>query len=493
MQLARVLQNISVECLQGDLNREITDVVCHDAKVVQGTLFVALRGSKHDGHDVIAQAVERGALAVLVEREVAVPAHVTVLLVPNTHEAYGLAASNWCDNPSQHLTVVGVTGTSGKTTTTYLLESIAVAAGKRVGVIGTVEHRFAGRVFPAQHTTPDALAFQQLLQQMRAAHVDIVFTEVSSHALDQCRVAGTQFDGAVFTNLSPEHLDYHQDLEDYFAAKLRLFTEVLPQSSKTQRFAVTNADDPYGLRLCTLSPIAPLSYGFAEHAMVRCSTLQLSADGSSLTLQGPFGELSLDTHLVGRFNVSNILAAVATAHQLGFSAKEIREGVERLAHVPGRFEYIANERGFDVFVDYAHKPDALEKVLSTAREFTQDRIVLVFGCGGDRDPYKRPLMGEVAGRLADVVVVTSDNPRSEDPRSILQSIVAGLEREMQVFDGARGFLVEEDRRAAIRRALEMARVGDVVIVAGKGHENYQIVGTERRVFDDREEVRAVLE
>jgi UDP-N-acetylmuramoyl-L-alanyl-D-glutamate--2,6-diaminopimelate ligase len=394
-----------------------------------------------------------------------------------------------------------VTGTSGKTTTTYVLEAIWQAMDCSAGVIGTVNYRYQGREEPAPFTTPEAVELQSLLHTMVEADVTHAVMEVSSHALVQERVRGCQWDGAVFTNLGRDHLDFHTDLDDYFAAKARLFISELVESPKKDRFAVVNADDPWGEKLLTYQlPGRVLTYGLADRAGVSVRDIEQSFSGMRGTLCLEGKDIAFSSRLIGEPHVYNILAAAATAHALGIPAEIIVAGLAECTGVPGRLETIEMGQDFAVIVDYAHKPNALEKTLHSIRQLTQQRLITVFGCGGDRDTGKRLLMGEAAGRLSDVVIVTSDNPRTEDPQRILNDAEQGLmqtdldraedsTQAATIAELQRGYLVVADRREAIHVALSGARVGDVVVIAGKGHEDYQIIGTTKHHFDDREEVR----
>ncbi|MBI4126919.1 MAG: UDP-N-acetylmuramoyl-L-alanyl-D-glutamate--2,6-diaminopimelate ligase [Deltaproteobacteria bacterium] len=408
---------------------------------------------------------------------------------------------------SSELKMIGVTGTSGKTTVTYLLESIFMAAGFSTGVIGTIEYRVGTKRKPATLTTPDSKALPPLLGWVADEGATHCVMEVSSHALVQGRVAAVQFDGAIFTNLTPEHLDYHADMESYFQAKSTLFTKLLNASTKPNRFAVVNTDDPFGKRLCTKISVPLISYG-EQHANVFAEKVDACRDGLVMSVKTPRGKLELHSPLIARLNVPNILAAVATAQAMDLSTDAIVRGIANMKGVKGRFELVSNAKGVIAIVDYAHKPDALRKVLEEARALAMNRplrdspeevatataaggradrpvhgrVLVIFGCGGDRDRQKRPVMGETAAELADVVVVTSDNPRSESAEAIIAEILPGVKKKTSSVQ------VIPDRREAIRWAVNESRPGDVLVVAGKGHEDYQIIGNQRNHFDDREEL-----
>ena len=495
--------------VQGSLGVEIA-YLAYDSRLVEpGTLFFALPGEKTEGTRFIDEALRRGACAVVVPAGTIASQHAlqqrsgqaTVIASSAPRTLLGLVADRFYHRPSTRLTLVGVTGTSGKTTTTYMLEAIWQAMGWSTGVIGTVSYRYRGRELPAPLTTPEAVELQALLGAMAAEQVSHVVMEVSSHALVQERVQGCHWDGALFTNLGRDHLDFHRDLDDYFAAKSRLFLNALPASEKPDRFAVINADDSWGAKLLAHPlPGRVLTYGLQPGVTVSARNVEKSFHGLRGILRLGGEEVEFSSALIGELHLYNIMAAATAAHALGVPAEVIAAGVARCTGVPGRMEAITVGQPFAVLVDYAHKPDALEKALHSVRPLTAHRLLTVFGCGGDRDRGKRPLMGEVAGRLSDVVILTSDNPRTEDPWHIIAEAEPGLRQAgiPKVTDPAaiatlsQGYLVMADRRAAIQAALTGARPGDVVLIAGKGHEDYQIIGTTKHHFDDREEVRNYL-
>ncbi|HKA53953.1 MAG TPA: UDP-N-acetylmuramoyl-L-alanyl-D-glutamate--2,6-diaminopimelate ligase [Candidatus Binatia bacterium] len=488
--------------VRGTVDVEISQLVYDSRLAKPGALFFALPGTKDDGARFIEQACERGARAVVVPPGTAVTRQVTTIFSDAPRVLLGLMADRFYHSPSARLTLVGVTGTSGKTTTTYLLEAIWQAMGWSAGVVGTVNYRYRGRELPAPFTTPEAVELQELLSAMAAHEVSHVAMEVSSHALAQERVRGCLWDGALFTNLGRDHLDFHRDLEDYFAAKSRLFLQALAASPKPRRFAAINADDPWGTRLLAAPiPGRVLTYGLQPGVTVSARDVRQSLQGLRGVLRLDGEEVPFSSALIGDPHLYNILAAATVAHALGVPAERIAAGVAQCTHVPGRLEAVSAGQPFTVLVDYAHKPDALEKVLRSVRRLTTHRLLTVFGCGGDRDRGKRPLMGEAAGRLSDVVILTSDNPRTEDPGHIIAEAEAGLVQagqpklaETVAVTGLRqGYVVIADRRTAIRTALAGAQPGDVVVIAGKGHEDYQIIGTTKHHFDDREEVRQYLQ
>jgi UDP-N-acetylmuramoyl-L-alanyl-D-glutamate--2,6-diaminopimelate ligase len=492
--LSRVIDGTGA---RGDLgpDPDVVRVTGDSREVVPGTVFFALPGVKADGHAFAAEAARRGAVAVVAERRVdCAPA--LLLLAPSGRRAMAVAAANLLGRPADALRLAGVTGTNGKTTVTWLVEACARAAGLPIGVMGTVTHRFPGVVRTASHTTPESTEIQALLAEMRDAGAKAAVLEVSSHALAQERVAGMRFAVAGFTNLTRDHLDYHGDMEGYFAAKRRLFTEHLAPGGT----AVVNAHDPWGAKLADqLGPGRTVwRYGTRGEDVLRATGVRTGLDGIEARFGTPAGELAIRSPLVGAHNVENLLCAAGMAVALGLPPAAIERGLSECAGAPGRLERIS-ARGIDVFVDYAHTDDALGRALAALRALSPRRLLCVFGCGGDRDHGKRPLMGLAAGRGADLAIVTSDNPRTEDPDAIIGEILPGLaEAECPRLDraaalrGERGFAVEPDRRAAIRLAIEAARPGDAVLVAGKGHEDYQVVGAVKHHFDDREEARAAL-
>jgi UDP-N-acetylmuramoyl-L-alanyl-D-glutamate--2,6-diaminopimelate ligase len=456
----------------------VTDLAFDAGRVTPGALFACVRGERADGHDLAADAVERGAVALLVEQplDLAVPQ----LVVPDVRLAMALAADAFFGRPTRELDVVGVTGTNGKTTTAFLLYSILAAAGRRPGLLGTVEMRVGGERRAVTRTTPEAIDLQRTFRELLLAGDRSCAMEASSHASELKRLVGTRFRALVFTNLSQDHLDFHGSLQEYYDAKRRLFTE--PDVDGERPPAAVNVGDPHGRLLADELRglgVRLLTFGLADDADVRAEQLELTPARTSFHA----GRLALRPRLRGRFNVENVLGAVAAARLLGIEDGAIIRGVEHVGGVPGRFEAVDEGQPFAVFVDYAHTPEALENVLAEARRLATGRLICVFGCGGDRDRAKRPLMGEVVGRLADRAIVTSDNPRSEDPRAIIEEILAGMNGQEEV---------ESDRAAAIARAVSEAEPGDVVVIAGKGHEQGQELRDRTIPFDDREVARDAL-
>jgi len=499
MLLEHLLQDLAIVQLNGGLQREVRGLSYHSGQVSEGSLFVAIEGARSDGHQFVDQAIDRGAHAVVVEKPLETKAEITVVRVANTRAALAQISSRFYGFPSHELTVIGITGTNGKTTTAYLLESILEACGLLAGVIGTVNVRYLGHVLPAPVTTPESLDLQRLLREMSDAGVTHVVMEVSSHGLDMHRVDGTRFAMGLFTNLSQDHLDYHGTMERYFSAKSRLFSQILrTREGDTPALAIINGDDVWGRQLCARINGPLLRYGVAADAEIRADRLECDSSGIKALLHTPRGYLEVHSSLLGRLNLYNLLAAASAAVGLGLPLEAIRNGEQSLTRVPGRLESIPNEMGFQVLVDYAHTPDALEKALDSLRELQFRKIICVFGCGGDRDRGKRPLMGLAAAQRADLVVITSDNPRSEVPEAIMADVERGVRGQglpllESLNDCAgnrqpnlqRGYTLIADRGEAIRLAIDCAGDGDVVYIGGKGHETYQILGDTRIDFDDR--------
>jgi UDP-N-acetylmuramoyl-L-alanyl-D-glutamate--2,6-diaminopimelate ligase len=483
MKLGDLLEGVAGAESRADAALEISSLAYDSRQVRPGMLFFAISGEKTDGHNFVSTALEHGAAAIVSQRECPPGLVSRWIRVPRIRPALAMIAQNFFGHPDSRLRLVGITGTNGKTTTAFLLESILKMAGMHPGLFGTVEYRLGDRILPAHHTTPESLDLLSHFSEILRGGGDSVVMEVSSHALAQERVWGFHFDVAVFTNLTRDHLDYHHDFDAYFAAKRRLFEGL---GSPPPDVAVLNVSDPWGVRLLDLPAAQHITYGLAPEAQVRPRHFVQRVCGLRATLATPVGKLAIESRLIGRANLFNILAAVAAALGLGLPGEAIRKGIAALSAVPGRFERVDEGQPFLVVVDYAHTDDALTNVLNTARELTHNRLIVVFGCGGDRDRQKRCLMGEVAGSLSDLVILTSDNPRSEDPLLIMNDVLVGLQRSPDKY------VAEVSREAAIRKALATAREGDAVVIAGKGHETYQIIGENTIHFDDREVVRQVL-
>ncbi len=473
--------------LEAAADTPVSAIAYDSRRVVPGSVFVALKGLKADGGAFAEQAVSRGARAIVSESPKAGGITVPWIVVRDARLALALLADRFFNHPSRRMPVIGVTGTNGKTTTSYLLCSILDAAGLHAGMLGTVAYRIAGEDREASRTTPEAPDVQQLLAEMLEHGSKSAVMEVSSHALSLKRVDGMRFAAGVFTNLTRDHLDFHDDMEDYFAAKRRLF-EMLPEGAP----GVINMDDPRGPSLVEICS-RPVTYAISGKADVRPGPIEMTLNGLRVSITTPKGVVPVTSKLVGRPNVYNILAATATATALDVPAEAIARGIGALSGVPGRFEVVSQPGDeVTVVVDYAHTDDALRNLLETARPLTAERLITVFGCGGDRDRSKRPLMGMVAARLSDVVVITSDNPRSEEPKRIIEEIERGIPAGTQA--STRAPMVESvvERADAIARAISIATQGDVVLIAGKGHEKYQQIGDRVLPFDDGEVARSAL-
>ena len=494
MKLGVLLEAIKPLRVSGPTDLEVTQVVSDSRQVRPGSLFVAIPGQKNDGHHFVSEATTRGAIAVMVNRPLAPAGPATVIEVSNPRKDLALLAARFYDNPAVRLRVIGVTGTNGKTTTVYLIRQILKSARRCVGMLGTVTYDIDGEQFPASYTTPEPLTLQSWFSRMVDRGVQDVVMEVSSHALELNRVAGCEFDIAVFTNLSQDHLDFHGTMEQYFSAKEKLFLRLGEGvKERESKCAVINREDPWGQRLLNHHPVALTTYGLAPSANIWAEGIQADLHGLTFMVHSPVGDFTVQSPLLGIYNVSNILAAIGVGLQCGLDPDVIRKGISEMRLVPGRFERVEAGQDFTVIVDYAHTESALYRLLEAVAALTRGKVVTVFGCGGDRDQGKRIPMGRVAAQWSDWVIVTSDNPRSEDPRSIMEQIEVGVREAIQEGGRATGYELVPDRRIAIEKATEMTQPGDVVVLAGKGHENYQLIGSERRSFDDRVVAREVIE
>jgi len=480
--LTKIIQPLIVS---GPQNPDVTGITADSRRVRPGYLFVALKGLHEDGNGYIDDAIKRGATVIVSEQHNWKRRDVSHVCVEDTRRVLGEISCAYYGEPSSQLQMIGVTGTNGKTTVSFMAKEILKADGREPGMVGTVRYEIGDRQIPAGRTTPEAPELQAMLSQMVEAGCRSAVMEVSSHALDQKRAWGVDFDVAVFTNLTQDHLDYHRTMEEYFAAKARLFRG-LGQMEK-RAAAIINIDDAWGMKLAFINgfQVQAITFGVHPTAQVRAENLEVSANGSTFAVRTPWGDAQASLRLPGRFNVSNALAAIGSCGALGIDPQLMVDVLADMRTVPGRLEEIENNRGLKVYVDYAHTPDALQNVLGMLREFAEGRIIVVFGCGGDRDKAKRSQMGAAAASLADYTVITNDNPRSEEPGDIAKEILGG-------FRGGSDCEVVLDRKDAIAKAISLAERGDVILIAGKGHEIYQEFANTVVTFDDREVVRELL-
>ncbi len=483
MHLRAFLKGIEVIATTGDLEREIEGIACDSRYVERNFAFVCYQGVNVDGHEYISNAIDNGATAVISERKLSVPEGVTWVQVKDGRLALAVMAANLHNVPAEQLKIIGITGTNGKTSTAHLIQSVFAAAGCKMGIVGSIGHKVGNQFIPATTTTPDALHLHKLFRDMVDDGEDSVVMEVTSHSLEQKRVAGIQFDVAVFTNLTQDHLDFHSDMQDYLDAKVKLFQQLKSNNS----MAILNADDNASDYIRERTSASILTYGIEKPANLRATEVESTISRLSFTAITPEGNIDVQLKLLGEYNLYNALAAIGVGLSQRFALDVIKSGLES-ATVPGRFELVDCGQNFAVVVDYAHTPDALERLLKAARKITKGarshpenrgRLICVFGCGGDRDRGKRPIMGRIASEIADHIVITSDNPRTEEPEQITAEIEGGIK------EGANCDVIIS-RNAAIARGIEIARNGDLVVIAGKGHENYQIFKDKRIHFDDRE-------
>lgn len=463
---------------------DIQSIEVDHRDVSEGDMFICIKGHTVDGHDFAEGAIERGACAIISEKELDVS--VPLFIVPDTSRALALVASTFYRHPTNDLSLIGVTGTNGKTTVTYLLEKIFKEYEQTTGLIGTIQMKIGDQSYPIQNTTPNALVLQRSFKQMKDENIDQAIMEVSSHALDEGRVFGCDFDVAIFTNLSQDHLDYHKDMDDYLRAKSLLFSQLGNRYGGERKFAILNADEAASDLLKRSTAQHVLTYGCEHPSDVAAKNIQLDMTHTRFTLLTPAGNVEITSQLIGMFNVYNMLAASAAAIALDVPLSIIKKALENISGVSGRFESVNAGQSFAVVVDYAHTPDSLENVLQTIKEFAERNIYVVVGCGGDRDRTKRPLMAQIAVKYASHAIFTSDNPRTEDPDAIIDDMVAGLSDQQENFE------VITDRKRAITHAVNRANQDDIILVAGKGHETYQQIGEVTYDFDDREVAREAI-
>lgn len=482
MKLWDLMKGINALEVYGDNNIDITGVAYDSRRVKKGNLFVCITGFKTDGHRYIEGAIENGASSIIIEKEInniadIVEKHnISAIRVTDTRDALSKLSSNFYNNPSEEINVVGITGTNGKTSITYLITSILETINKKTSIIGTMKNRILDKEYKTSNTTPESLELQYLFSEMIKNDVDVCTMEVSSHSLDLKRVEDIRFNIGVFTNLTSDHLDFHKDMESYKNAKMKLFY-------KTSDINIINTDDKYGKEIYNeiknLKTPA-LSYGIDHKCDICAEDIRMNVAFSEFKLITPKYSGNVKINIPGLFSIYNILAAIAVCYSMGYSYDDIDKGIKAIKPIRGRFEPVENNKGISVIVDYAHSPDALENVLKTINHFAKERVIVVFGCGGDRDSSKRPIMGEIAYKLSDYAIITNDNPRSEDPNRIVDDILPGMGPDENKYD------IVMDRREAIKIAISKAEKGDIILIAGKGHETYQIINDEVNDFDDRE-------
>lgn len=477
MKLSELIANIDVVELKGE-DRDIECLAYNTSKVTDNSLFFCIEGFKTDGHTFAQKAVDNGARAVVISKDVIIHGDVTKIFVEDTRKAMSVISSNFYGNPSNRIEMVGITGTNGKTTSSFMMKSILNEYGKSVGLMGTIYNIFGDEIEEAKRTTPESMDLHGMLYKMRKKNVDACVMEVSSHSLELDRVFGIRFKVGIFTNLTQDHLDFHGTMENYFKAKLKLFDNC--------DIAAVNIDDQYGCMIPDRVKSKVITFGINKTADVFANKIEISGEGTSFDLYSRGESLPVKLHLPGKFNVYNALGCAAAAMALGIPVDVIKRGLESLEKVPGRSEKINSKKGFTVVIDYAHTPDGIINILNTAREYTKGRLITLFGCGGDRDRTKRPLMGKAAGELSDFCIVTSDNPRTEEPEAIIKHILPGIAETGCIY------IVIEDRKQAIEYALKEGKPGDVIVIAGKGHETYQILKDRTIHFDEREIVIELL-
>ena len=485
-ELALLMQDTKII---GNSNAKITSIEHDSRKISTGSLFVCFEGAHVDGHNFINQAFDKGAIAILTTRnDVEVPEGMSILVVPEMLSALSVMVPYFYDYPARKMRVIGITGTNGKTTTTYMIRSILINAGYSVGLIGTIQIMINSEIFPIHNTTPNVIDLQHIFVNMLNHHVDYVVMEVSSHALAENRVAGIEFDTAIFTNLTQDHLDFHGNMENYLRAKCKLFDAISRSGQKGGKTAIVNVDDEASTKILEHTLCNRITYGIKNDSNLHANEVDVKASGTKFKIRSEFGVMNLNLHVTGIFNVYNVLAAVGATLAEKIDPEVICQTLSHFKSVPGRFERVYANVPFTVIVDYAHTPDGVENVIETARQIVKNRVITVFGCGGDRDKTKRPIMGRLAAELSDIVIATSDNPRTEDPLEILKEIEVGIKEKI----GNKPYECIADRHSAIFHAVKIAQPGDIILILGKGHENYQILKDNTIHFDDREVAREAI-
>ncbi|SKA83406.1 UDP-N-acetylmuramoylalanyl-D-glutamate--2,6-diaminopimelate ligase [Caloramator quimbayensis] len=477
MKISEIVKNIDYMSIIGE-DREIESLSYNTSSVKPNSMFFCIEGVKTDGHIFAQKAIDSGASAIVVSKDIDINGNASIIKVKDTREAMALMSSNFYGKPSQDINIIGITGTNGKTTSTFMIKSILDAYNKKTALLGTIYNIIGDKKEEAKRTTPESMDLQKMFFDMKKEGIEYCIMEVSSHSLELKRVFDVKFKAGIFTNLTQDHLDFHGTMENYFNAKMKLF--------ECCDIPVINVDDKYGKRAVDKLNRKIITFGIENDADVKGQDVIISEKGTNFKLKYKDESVSIGLHLPGKFNVYNALGAAAACLEMGIPLSAVKKGLENLESVPGRSEKIISKRGFTVVIDYAHTPDGIENILKTAREYTKGRLTTLFGCGGDRDKTKRPLMGKAAGELSDFCIVTSDNPRTEDPKSIIEDILPGIDKT------GCAYVIIEDRKEAIKYALDNAKAGDVIVIAGKGHESYQILKEKTIHFDEREIVNELL-
>lgn len=477
MKLRKIMDNINFNLIEGDIDIDVENIQYDSRKIKKGDVFFCIEGYKVDGHKYIQSAIENGAIAVVCQKDIEKHLNISVLRVENSRRALAVSASNYYENPSKSMKMIGVTGTNGKTTSVFMIKAILEEKGYKVGLIGTIANYIGKKKIHTERTTPESLELHELFRQMVTSKVDYCVMEVSSHSLSLDRVYGIEFCESIFTNLTQDHLDFHKTFENYFNAKLKLF--------KYSKSSIINIDDTYGVKAYNLITSKKLSYGLNHKADIMAINIKMHSRGSEFTLQYKDNSYEIKLNIPGNYNIYNALGSIAVCLNQGVDLPVINQALQKV-QVSGRCELVKNDHnlGFEIILDYAHTPDGLENILTTVREFTKGKLICVFGCGGDRDKTKRAIMGKIGTDLSDISLITSDNPRTEDPMQIINDVVQGIVRH--------NFEVIENRRSAIKRSIEIASAGDVIVIAGKGHEDYQILKNKTIHFDEREVISEII-
>ncbi|MBU3176375.1 UDP-N-acetylmuramoyl-L-alanyl-D-glutamate--2,6-diaminopimelate ligase [Clostridium estertheticum] len=477
MKLRKIMENINFNLIKGDIDIDIKKIQYDSRKVKKGDVFFAIEGYNLDGHKYIQSAINNGAVAVVCQKDIEDGLDIVVIKVEDARRTLAISAANYYENPSRSMKMIGITGTNGKTTSAFMIKAILEQSGYKVGLIGTIANFIGKKKIHTERTTPESLELHELFKEMVDSNVDYCVMEVSSHSLSLDRVYGIEFCESIFTNLTQDHLDFHKTFENYFNAKLKLF--------KLSKTSVINIDDEYGAKAYNLIKNSKLSFALNHTADIMASNIKMHSRGSKFTLKYKESSFDIELNIPGNYNVYNALGCIAVCLNQGIEIPVIKKALQKV-QVPGRCELVENNHnlGFEIILDYAHTPDGLENILETAREFTKGKLISVYGCGGDRDKTKRPIMGRIGTNLSDFSFITSDNPRTEDPLEIIKDVVRGIEKN--------NFEIIENRREAIKRAIESATTGDIIVIAGKGHEDYQILKDKTIHFDEREVISEIL-